>query len=109
MSETFHHSTPKIGRQLLDFAIMVIKVILIAWLLRLFILQPFIVEGSSMQPQFLNNDYLVVDKISYRLQEPQRGDIVVFRYPNDITVNYVKRIIGLPGETVRITDSQVYI
>jgi signal peptidase I len=82
---------------------------ILAFAIRYFVLQPFIVEGSSMVPRFQTDDYLLVDKLSYRFKEPQRGDIVVFRYPFDITVNYVKRIIGLPGETIRIRSGQVFL
>lgn len=81
----------------------------LAYLIRFFVLQPFIVEGSSMAPRFHTNDYLLVDKFSYRFHEPQRGDIIVFKYPNDLSLNYIKRIIGLPGETVKIKDGTVYI
>lgn len=87
----------------------ILTVVVIAYLIRLFIMQPFVVEGSSMAPRFHTNDYLIVDKISYRLHEPNRGDIIVFRYPNDLSINYVKRVIGLPGETVKIEDGKVFI
>lgn len=81
----------------------------LAYLLRLFVLQPFIVEGSSMQPEFQTNDYLLVDKFSYYIHEPKRGDIIVFRYPFNPTVNYVKRIIGLPGERVLVDKGKITI
>lgn len=69
---------------------------------RLFVAQPFVVEGESMYPTFDSGDYLIVDQLSYHLGEPKRGDVVVFRYPNDEDVFYIKRMIGLPGETVHI-------
>lgn len=84
-------------------------VIILTAIFRIFLIQPFLVEGSSMAPRFHSNDYLVVDKISYRLHTPNRGDIVVFKYPLDTTVNYIKRVIGLPGETVRIQNGKVYV
>jgi signal peptidase I len=87
----------------------VLFVFILASLLRFFIVQPYIVEGSSMVPRFTNNDYLVVDKISYRFGEPQRGDIIVFRYPAQPAINYVKRIIALPGERIKIERNQVTI
>jgi len=76
---------------------------------RVFIAQPFIVSGSSMQPGFQDRDYLIVDQLTYRFNEPERGDVVIFRYPNNNKVFYIKRIIGLPGDTVIIQDEQVYI
>lgn len=77
--------------------------------IRMFIAEPFIVSGSSMVPTFENGDYLIVDKISYRISNPDRDDVVVFRYPNDTTKFFIKRIIGLPGEIVDINGSEVTI
>lgn len=87
----------------------IVVVGILALLLRVYIIQPFIVEGLSMSPTLDNNDYLLVDKLSYRLHEPQRGDVIVFKYPKDERFNYIKRIIGLPGETIRITKNNVMI
>ncbi|MEX2405612.1 MAG: signal peptidase I [Candidatus Paceibacterota bacterium] len=70
--------------------------------IRLFIAQPFIVSGASMDPTFSNGDYLIVDQLSYRIQNPDRGDVIIFRYPRDPSKFFIKRIIGLPGETVTI-------
>lgn len=76
---------------------------------RIFIAQPFIVNGASMDPTFETNQYLIVDQLTYRTEEPQRGDIVIFRFPLNPKDFYIKRIIGLPGETVSISGSDVYI
>lgn len=78
---------------------------LLAVLIRAYLIQPFIVSGQSMEPNFHNNDYLLIDKLTFRVREPKRGEIVVFRYPKNPRENYIKRIIGLPGETVIIDDS----
>jgi signal peptidase I len=86
-----------------------IIVTVLAYVIRLFVIQPFVVEGSSMYPLFHNNDYLVVEKVSYAFGQPQRGDVIVFKYPRNTAVNYVKRIIGLPGEKVEIKDGKVTI
>jgi signal peptidase I len=72
--------------------------------IRLFVAQPFIVSGASMQPTFATGDYLIIDQITYDFQPPERQDVVVFRYPNDPSKFFIKRIIGLPGETIEITD-----
>lgn len=77
--------------------------------IRMFIMSPFIVEGASMHPTFKNLDYLVVDEIVYAFSAPARGDVIVFRYPADPSIFYIKRIIGLPGETVSITRGAVSI
>lgn len=76
---------------------------------RLFIAEPFVVSGSSMAPNFHNKDYLIIDRISYRKSEPLRGDVVVLKYPKDNRQYFIKRIIGLPGETVQLKDGGVFI
>lgn len=86
-------------REILTFIVLAIIIVIP---IRLYVAQPFVVEGESMYPTFESGDYLIVDQLSYRFNDPKRGDVVVFRYPNDPKVFYVKRIIGLPGETVHI-------
>jgi signal peptidase I len=90
-----------------------IKFALIALLIvipiRIFIAQPFIVRGASMQPTFESGEYLIVDQLSYRFEDPSRGDVVIMRYPKDPSVFFIKRIIGLPGETVTLAGSKVTI
>lgn len=77
---------------------------------RLYVVQPFIVSGESMIPTFHDGDYLVIDQLSYRFQDPARGDVIIFHPPNQKkSVYYIKRIIGLPGETVTITNGKVHI
>ena len=76
---------------------------------RLFIAQPFIVAGHSMDPTFADKDYLIVDEISYRFKDPARGDVTIFRYPKNPKIFYIKRIIGLPGETVEVKDGKIII
>lgn len=77
--------------------------------IRMFIAQPFIVQGASMEPTFETGEYLVVDQVTYYFHEPARGDVVVFKYPKDPSKFFIKRIIGLPGETVSIDRSGVRI
>lgn len=77
--------------------------------IRVFIVEPFVVSGSSMFPTFKNGDYLIIDKISYELGNPKRDDVIVFRYPKDQTKFFIKRIIGLPNETVDIKGNIVTI
>ncbi|MFC1871455.1 signal peptidase I [Chloroflexota bacterium] len=71
--------------------------------------QSFVVIGSSMDPNLAEGERLIVNKVVYNLHSPERGDIVVFNPPNNQKADYVKRIIGLPGETVEVRDSAVYI
>jgi len=77
--------------------------------IRMFIAQPFIVSGASMEQTFHTGEYLIVDQVSYYLQEPARGEVIVFRYPKEPSKFFIKRIIGLPGETVDINGSTVSI
>lgn len=77
--------------------------------IRYFIAQPFIVRGASMEPNFYNREYLVVDELSYFFRPPKRGEIVVFRYPLNPSEYFIKRVIGLPGETVEIKNGGVFI
>ena len=76
---------------------------------RYFLVQPFFVKGASMEQTFTDGNYILIDEISYRLENPQRGDVIVFKYPLDTTQFYIKRVIGLPGETVEIKNNQVII
>ncbi len=93
-------------KEILTFIVLAIIIVVP---IRLFVAQPFVVEGESMHPTFASGDYLIVDELTYRFSTPKRGDAVVFRYPNDPNVFYVKRIIGLPGETVHIDHGQTTI
>jgi signal peptidase I len=87
------------------------KIALIAFILviglRVFVFQPFLVRGASMEPNFHDWDYLIVDEISYRFRAPERGEVIVFQFPNDPSQRYIKRIIGLPGETIHIEQGEV--
>ncbi|HEY4498166.1 MAG TPA: signal peptidase I [Candidatus Paceibacterota bacterium] len=74
-----------------------------------FIAQPFLVQGASMEPNFESGDYLLVDEVTYRFREPERGEVIVFRNPANENEFYIKRVVGLPGETVIIQDGQVTI
>lgn len=76
---------------------------------RYFLIQPFIVKGASMEPNFYDSEYLIVDELTYRFRDPQRGEIVVFRPPNHEDQYYIKRVIGLPGETVEVRNGKVTI
>lgn len=91
----------------------VAEVILIAvvtvFFVRTFLMQPFLVSGASMEPNFSTGNYLLIDEVTYRLRAPERGEVVVFRYPNDPSVYYIKRIIGLPGDRVIVKDGNVEI
>jgi signal peptidase I len=92
--------------ELIRFALVAIIIVIP---IRLFVAQPFIVSGSSMVPTFQNGQYLIVDELSYRLGAPKRDDVVVFRNPNNTKVFFIKRIIGLPNETVDLKGTDIII
>ena len=108
-----NNNTKKGVKKYLVFAWDLFKIAIIALVIvlpiRYFLFQPFIVKGESMAPNFNTGDYLIIDEISYRFSDPQRGEVVVFRYPKDTTQRFIKRIIGLPGETVDIKNGEVSI
>ena len=84
-------------------------IIIVVFLIRTYIAQPFIVDGESMSPNFHTGQYLIVDEISYAFHTPARGDVVVLHYPLDPSRYFIKRIVGLPGDYVSIHDGKVYI
>ena len=92
--------------ELLKFALIAVIIVVPV---RLFVAKPFIVSGASMEPTFDTGQYLIVDELTYDFSAPQRGDVIIFRYPKDPSQFYIKRIIGLPGETLHIISGQVSI
>ncbi len=90
-----------------------VKLVLVAVVIvvpfRLFIAQPFIVDGASMDPTFRNSQYLIVDELTYHFNTPERGSVLIFKYPKDPKKFFIKRVIGLPGEEIRISNGEVTI
>ncbi len=91
----------------------ILKIVLLALIIvvpiRYFVFQPFIVKGVSMEPNFHNGDYLIVDELSYHLRTPVRGEVVVFKNPKNLSEKFIKRIIGLPGEEIIFENNQIVI
>ena len=92
-----------------DIIKITVLALLLAGLVRYFLVQPFFVEGSSMEPNFQNGEYLLVDEISYYFKQVERDEVIVFRYPLDTSKYYIKRVIGLPDETIEIKNGKVKI
>jgi signal peptidase I len=101
---------PKLFK-VLSFIWEMVKVVAVSLLIvlpiRYFLVQPFYVKGSSMEPNFHDYEYLIIDEISYRFNEPQHGQVVVMRDPLEKSKYFIKRIIGIPGDTILIKDGQV--
>lgn len=101
-------SKPEVKNSFREEALETVRFLIIALIIvvpiRLFIAQPFIVSGASMDPTFANNQYLIVDELSYRLGDPVRGDVAIFKFPKNPKQYFIKRIIGVPGDTVQIDN-----
>jgi len=93
---------------LFELGEVVITALLIVSPIRMFVMSPYYVKGQSMEPNFHNNDYLLVDKLSYKIGEPKRGEVIIFKAPDGVSY-YIKRIIGLPGDTVQIENNLITI
>ena len=86
-----------------------IVVVMVVLLIRAFVAQAYNIPSGSMKPNLLVGDFILVNKLVYRFSEPQRGDIVVFKYPVDPRIDFIKRIVGMPGDVVEVRNNQVFI
>lgn len=107
--QTTEKPNPKKTNGFLETIRFAVIALLIVLPIRFFIAQPFIVSGASMDDTFENNQYLIVDQVSYNFHQPERGDVVIFKYPLDPSKFFIKRVIGLPGETVVLSGLSVSI
>ena len=98
---------------LFAFVLEVVEVVVISCAIivpvRYFLVQPFYVKGASMEPNFYDHEYLIIDEISFRFRDPERGEIIVFRYPRDPDQYFIKRVVGMPGETIEINNNRVVV
>ena len=113
-SEIYKNQRGSIGGFILDFIQSIVLALAVFVLLYLFVAQPNEVKGSSMLPNFVDKEFLLTEKISYYLGEPQRGDVVIFKAPSSEPCaadecEYIKRIIGVPGDRVMVKEGQVYL
>jgi signal peptidase I len=100
-------------RKFLASLLEVLEIALIAvgavFVVRTFLIQPFLVSGSSMVPNFTNGNYVLVDELSYHIRPPERGDVIVFHDPQNWATYFIKRVIGLPGDKVTISNNKVTV
>lgn len=100
-------------KKILDFVMEILETITFVASLfivvYLFILQPNQVKGASMEPTFVTSDYIFTSKITYKMRKPQHGDVIVFKSPANPDIEFIKRVIGLPGETVEVREGEVYV
>lgn len=100
----------KILNSILEMALLIVVALAIVLPIRTYVFQPFIVNGSSMEPNFYSGDYLIVDEFTYNfVNKPERGDVVVFDYPLNPNFKYIKRVVGLPKESILIQDGKITI
>lgn len=92
-----------------EVAEVVLIAVITVFVIRSYLAQPFLVSGASMEPNFSHGNYLLVDELTYRFREPERGEVVVFRSPQDEKTFFIKRIIGLPGEHVVVKSGKVEV
>lgn len=97
-----------LGPALRELVETILLTLVIFFMIR-FAVENYKIEGSSMLPNFQDGQFLLVNKISYMVGHPQRGDVIVFHFPLNTTKNYIKRVIGLPGEKVQINQGRVYV
>lgn len=95
------------------FILELVKIVALAFftivLVRYYLFKPFYVKGASMEPNFYDHEYLIIDELTYRLREPERGEVIVFRYPGNPKEYFLKRIIGLPGERVKVAEGKITV
>ena len=92
-----------------DWLVSIIVAVALAFCIRTFLVEPYMVEGSSMYPTLVNHERLVVDKLSYFVTDPKRGEIVIFRFPKDESRDFIKRVIAVGGDSVEMKDGKVFV
>lgn len=103
------NNPPSFKSHFIEFFETLMVCLALGFIVYFFIAQPHKVSGSSMVPNFHNNDYIITNKLIYKFQKPERGQVIVFKNPRDNSQDFIKRIIGLPGEKVKIQSCHVYI
>jgi signal peptidase I len=98
-----------LGEEIKDWVISILIAVVLAFFIRYYIVELYMVEGPSMRPTLLNGERLVVNKFIYRFKVPQRGDVLVFRYPKDPSRDFIKRVIAVPGDTIEMKDGRIFL
>lgn len=100
-------SNSTFNEELKDWIVSILIAVVLAFFIRYFIVELYMVEGPSMRPTLISGERLVVNKFLYRFKAPERGEIIVFRYPRDPSRDFIKRVIGVPGDTIEVKDGRV--
>lgn len=98
-----------LGRELMEDVIMVLVVLVVVFLIKNFVLINAVIPSGSMENTIMTGDRVFGNRLAYRFGDPERGDIAIFRYPDDESELYIKRVMGLPGDTIEIKDGLLYL
>lgn len=102
-------SNMSLGEEIKDWVVSILIAVVLAFFIRYFIVELYLVEGPSMRPTLVSQERLVVNKFIYRFKTPERGEILVFRYPKDPSRDFIKRVIAVPGDTIEIKEGRVFV
>ena len=102
-------TTSSLGEEAKDWVISIVAAVVMALLIRTFIVELYIVDGPSMRPTLEHEQRLVVNKFIYRLRNPEKGEILIFKYPRDTSRDFIKRVIATGGDTIEIKEGRVYV
>ena len=98
-----------LGEEIKDWIVSILIAVVLAFFIRYFIVELYMVEGPSMRPTLVNSERLVVNKFIYRFRQPERGEILVFKYPRDQSRDFIKRVIAVPGDTIEVKEGRVFV
>ena len=102
-------SKESLGEEIKDWVVSILVAVVLAFFIRYFIVELYLVEGPSMRPTLVSQERLVVNKFIYRFKAPEKGEVLVFRYPKDPSRDFIKRVIAVPGDTIEIKDGRVFV
>lgn len=101
--------TTRLGEEIKDWIVSILIAVVLAFFIRYFIVELYMVEGPSMRPTLVDGERLVVNKFVYRFKEPEKGEVLIFKFPKDPSRDFIKRVIAVAGDTIEIKDGRVYV
>ncbi|MEG6584066.1 signal peptidase I [Dendrosporobacter sp. 1207_IL3150] len=102
-------SNTSLGEEIKDWVVSILIAVVLAFFIRYFIVELYMVEGPSMRPTLVNSERLVVNKFIYRFKTPEKGEVLVFRYPRDPSRDFIKRVIAVAGDTIELKEGRVFV